>query len=83
MLKQKLHLTYMIPTFSTTNFFNCFLDFVKKDATSHTVVIQKSLKIITYVCFKPPRRYPYFDVVVGLVWSHDPKGYAGASVCYW
>jgi hypothetical protein len=31
----------------------------------------------------PPRRYPYFDVVVGLVWSHDPKSYAGGSVCYW
>jgi hypothetical protein len=27
-------------------------------------------------------RYPYFDVVVGLVWSHDPKSYAGGSVCY-
>jgi hypothetical protein len=25
-------------------------------------------------------RYPYFDVVVGLVWSHDPKSYAGGSV---
>jgi hypothetical protein len=30
-----------------------------------------------------PRRYPYFDVVVGLVWSNDPEGYAGSSVCYW
>jgi hypothetical protein len=30
-----------------------------------------------------PNRYPYFDVVVGLVWSHDPKSYAGGSVCYW
>jgi hypothetical protein len=28
-------------------------------------------------------KYPYFDVVVGLVWSHDPKSYAGGSVCYW
>jgi hypothetical protein len=27
------------------------------------------------------RRYPYFDVVVGLVSSHDPKSYAGGSVC--
>jgi hypothetical protein len=27
--------------------------------------------------------YPYFDVVVGLVWSNDPKSYAGGSVCYW
>jgi hypothetical protein len=36
------------------------------------------------VCvLNPPRRYPYFDVVVGLVWSHDPKSYAGGSVCYW
>jgi hypothetical protein len=30
-----------------------------------------------------PRRYAYFDVVVGLVWSHDHKSYAGGSVCYW
>jgi hypothetical protein len=30
-----------------------------------------------------PRRYPYFEVVVGLVWSHDPESYAGGSVCYW
>jgi hypothetical protein len=29
-----------------------------------------------------PRRYPYFDVVVGLVWSHDPKSCAGGSVCF-
>ena len=31
----------------------------------------------------PPRRYPYFDVVVGLEWSHDPESYAGGSVNYW
>jgi len=30
-----------------------------------------------------PRRYPYFDVVVGLEWSHDPESYAGGSVNYW
>jgi hypothetical protein len=29
------------------------------------------------------RRYPYFDIVVGLVWSHDPESCAGSSVCYW
>jgi hypothetical protein len=28
---------------------------------------------------EPPRRYPYFDVVVGLVWSHDPESYAGGA----
>jgi hypothetical protein len=27
-----------------------------------------------------PHRYPYFDVVVGLVWSYDPESYAGGSV---
>jgi hypothetical protein len=32
---------------------------------------------------KAPRWYPYFDVVVGLAWSHEPKSYAGSSVCYW
>jgi hypothetical protein len=29
---------------------------------------------------KTPRRYPYFDVVVGLAWSYGPEGYAGGSV---
>jgi hypothetical protein len=29
---------------------------------------------------KPPRKYPYFGIVVGLVWSHDPKRYAGGSL---
>jgi hypothetical protein len=28
----------------------------------------------------PPRRYPYFDVVVGLVWSNDPESHAGGSI---
>jgi hypothetical protein len=27
-----------------------------------------------------PRRYAYFDVVVGLAWSYDPESYAGGSV---
>jgi len=29
---------------------------------------------------KTPRRYPYVDVVVGLVWSNDPESYPGGSV---
>jgi hypothetical protein len=32
--------------------------------------------------FSPPRRHPYFGVVVGLVWSNDTESYAGSSVCY-
>ena len=28
----------------------------------------------------PARRYPYFDVVVGLVWSTDPESYVGGGV---
>ena len=32
---------------------------------------------------KTPRRYPYFDLVVGLEWSHGPESYAGGSVNYW
>ena len=27
-----------------------------------------------------PHRYPYFEAVVGLVRSHDPKSYAGGSL---
>jgi hypothetical protein len=31
---------------------------------------------------RPPlhRNYPYFYVVVGLVWSNDPESYVGGSV---
>jgi hypothetical protein len=28
----------------------------------------------------PPRRYPYFKVVVRLAWWYDPESYAGSSV---
>jgi hypothetical protein len=28
----------------------------------------------------PSRRYPYFNVVVGFVWSNDPESYAGGSI---
>jgi hypothetical protein len=30
--------------------------------------------------FSPHRRYPYFEVVVGLVWSNDPESYADGRV---
>jgi hypothetical protein len=32
-----------------------------------------------FVTVAPHRRYPYFDVVAGLVWSYDPESYAGGS----
>jgi hypothetical protein len=41
------------------------------------------LRIYVVIKSCAPRRYPYFDVVVGLVWSHDPKSYAGGSIYYW
>jgi hypothetical protein len=28
---------------------------------------------------EPHRRYPYFDTVVGIMWSNDPESYAGGS----
>ena len=28
----------------------------------------------------PTQTYPYFDIVVGLVTSHDPESYAGGSL---
>jgi hypothetical protein len=32
-------------------------------------------------CISPtPRRYPYFDVAVGLLRSHDPESYAGGNL---
>jgi hypothetical protein len=37
-------------------------------------------KIKRSVLLKAPRRYPYFDVVVGLAWSYDTESYAGGSV---
>ena len=32
-----------------------------------------------FVTVAPHRRYPYFDAVVGLVWSNDPEICAGSS----
>jgi hypothetical protein len=40
-------------------------------------------KFVSSLLEMAPRRYPYFGVVAGLVWSNDPKSYAGSSVCYW
>jgi len=37
---------------------------------------------ITLLGFTSHRRCPYFDVVVGLVWSYDTESYAGGSLCY-
>ena len=36
--------------------------------------------IFTNLTSDTPRRYPYFDVVVGLAWSYDPKSYTSGSV---
>jgi hypothetical protein len=35
---------------------------------------------MTTVVTRSPRRYPYFDVVVGLAWSNDLESYAGGCV---
>ena len=32
-----------------------------------------------FVNVAPHRRYPYFDVVVGLAWSNDPESRPGGS----
>jgi hypothetical protein len=34
----------------------------------------------TNLCVVFPRRYPYFDVMVGLTWSCDPESYSGGRV---
>ena len=60
----------------------------KKDVENHPLIIYHQNirglkdKIEELVISIPPRRYPYFDVVGGLVWSDDPESYAGGSVCY-
>ena len=33
----------------------------------------------TFLTVAPHRRYPYFDVVVGLVWSNGPESCSGGS----
>jgi hypothetical protein len=53
------------------------------DGDQGTVMCGKLARNIAGRPPPPPRSYPYFDVVVGLVWSHDPKSYAGGSVRYW
>jgi hypothetical protein len=37
-------------------------------------------KILTILGAIAPHRHPYFDVVVGPAWSHDPESYAGGII---
>jgi hypothetical protein len=39
-----------------------------------------SLNMVMLELFESPRRYPYFDIVVGLAMSHDPESNADGSV---
>jgi hypothetical protein len=39
-----------------------------------------TVEIHSCIALCPHRRYSYFDVVVGIVWSNDPKSYVGGSV---
>ena len=48
-------------------------------------IILEKLFLLTYMKYDLPpphtrKRYPCFDVAVGLVWSNDPERYAGGSV---
>jgi hypothetical protein len=39
-----------------------------------------SVEINQKISHPPPRRCPYFDVVVGLARSYDPDSYTGSSL---
>jgi hypothetical protein len=54
----------------------------KNTDTSHRkTTLYCYTNLIVYISHElPPRRYPYFDVVVGLAWSNDPGSYAGGSI---
>jgi hypothetical protein len=44
-------------------------------------VLRYGIMRIGYRCLPPSsRRHRYFDVAVGLAWSHDTESYAGGSV---
>ena len=49
-------------------------------ATEFTTGIRLPTVVGILHCTPYPRRYPYFEVVVGLVWSKDPESCAGGSV---
>jgi hypothetical protein len=53
------------------------------DWSKNRMTIRNNVKKIRLPRLYAPRRYPYFEVVVGFVWSHNPKSYAGGSICYW
>jgi hypothetical protein len=49
----------------------------------HTTYEKITLTHISFVLFNvgvTAHRYPYFDVVVGLVWSYEPESYVGSNV---
>jgi hypothetical protein len=51
-----------------------------KDREGRTTILRNVGKYLPF--YKTQARYPYFDVVVGLVWSNDPESYAGGSIRY-
>ena len=53
---------------------------MKKDSSKMQYFVQSiGVNGKIFVTVAPHRRYPYFDVVVGLVWSNDPESCAGGS----
>jgi hypothetical protein len=53
----------------------CCLQIIIKKKTSLRLYFSSHSEVVDTA-----RRNPYFDAVVGLVWSHDPESYAGCSV---
>jgi hypothetical protein len=44
-----------------------------------------SLSVLIFLVaniWSPPTKYPYFGIVVGLVWLYDPESCVGVSICY-
>jgi len=56
--------------------------FFKGASIRHTDLYMSTSGINISNINSAPRRYPYFDVAVGLVRSHEPDSYTGGGVCY-
>ena len=53
---------------------------ISKPRKIKSVYIKITLPKLYAVSIYFPQKYPYVDLVVGLVWSNDPESYVGCGV---
>jgi hypothetical protein len=79
-----LHKRYTVPSLSALKHTTQSVSFIQSVTQQCARLKHDENKYTFYnikcICVSSPRRCPYFDVAVGLVWSNDPESYAGGNI---